>query len=682
MTHPSDPGDHPHPNLLERFMRNEVAAAERRRIVRHLIAGCSRCVAVTSRLWSLGDLPAAAGVPEAPELATADQPGGRRSLEPGALRQGSRGRDSHDSHDSGNAEEDQHDEHGDRDEHGERALAVVARLRSAVPAAAGSAAAHGDLFERLADVSRRIEEEREQAPRLAAALLADPPAAWAALPAPPESRHVTDCPGRRATPGSPGSPGSGTADVPGMQVDGSKQAGGGSGVRTAGSRPAFLTPAVCEVLLDRSREAGAGEPAVALQAADLALAIAERLDPEVCGATVARGLRVRAWAHVAQARRLGDDLDGAEWALAVAEALASGIGGRAGSAPAAVGAVSAGSPVSAGAGGAAGSPEGRAGVGTGALPLEPAEWAELLVFKAGLFADRGDLRGADRLLGRAAELFHAGADPQRAGRSLVQEGLIRAELGDRQRAVELLRAGVDLLDPVADTALVAANLHRLATLLRGIALEATATAAATAAAETATTAATGPGETAEKAGTSRAFAAPRSVRVPVAIAAHACGVEALQLAERARALYRELGDSAAEAYLWRLQGQIEVALGRFEDAEGTLLAATAALARQGLGREAALAQIELAQLLLEQGRTAEIHQLGLDFRPVKQARDKSWPLEAALLVFQVTAQDPVHLAYPGELSLLAELARFLAPRSTPVPPQPQGRRPHRLERVA
>ena len=45
MTHPSDPRDHPDPTLLERFMRNEVAAAERRWIVRHLIAGCSRCVA-------------------------------------------------------------------------------------------------------------------------------------------------------------------------------------------------------------------------------------------------------------------------------------------------------------------------------------------------------------------------------------------------------------------------------------------------------------------------------------------------------------------------------------------------------------------------------------------------------------------------------------------------------------
>jgi|GEM_PF-1516739 len=645
MTHPSDPRDHPDPTLLERFMRNEVAAAERRWIVRHLIAGCSRCVAVTSRLWSLGDPPAApatSAAPAAPAIdARADQPAGwRRLLQPGPPWPGRENRD------SGSAGE------GPHDERGEHAPATVARLRERIAGAtavAGSAAAYGDLFERLADVGRRIEEEREQAPRLAAELLADPPAARAALLARLDSR----------------------------QIDG----GGGPGARPAGSGPAFLTPAVCEVLLDRSREAGATEPAVALQAADLALAIAERLDPEACGATVARGLRVRAWAHIAQARRLGDDLDGAEWALAVAEALASGLGCRAGSAPAASSASSAGTAISDDAASAAGSPEGRAGAGTGALPLEPAEWAELLVFKAGLFADRGDLRGADRLLGRAAELFHAGADTQRAGRTLLQEGLIRAELGDRQRAAELLRAGVDLLDPAADPALVAANLYRLATLLRGIAMEATA--AATATADAAATAATETtSETAEKTGIPRGPEAPRTAPAPVAIAAHACGVEALQLVERARALYRELGDSAAEAHLWRLQGQIEVVLGRFEDAEGALRAATGALARHGLGREAALAQIELALVLLQQGRTAEIHRLGLDLRPVKHARDKSWPLEAALLVFQVTALDPAHLAHPSESKLLGELARFLATRSPRVPSQPHDRRPHRLERVA
>jgi tetratricopeptide (TPR) repeat protein len=547
MTHPSDPSKHPDPILLERFMRNEVEGAERRWIVRHLIAGCSRCVAVTSRLWSLGDpppaLPATAATPATPATPETPENGAPLALEPG------------------------------------RPPSAGASAAAAGPA--GAKEAYGDLFERLADVGRRIEAERARAPRLAAELLASPPQDRAGLLA----------------------------------------------------RPACLTPAVCGLLLDRSRDAAPGDPAAALRAADLAVAVAEELDPVACGATVARSLRVRAWAHLAQARRLGEDLDGAEWALAVAEALASGLGRRTGS-------------------GAARGPGSRAGNAHGAVPLEPAEWAELLVFKAGLFADRGDLQGADRLLARAAELFHAGAEPRRAGRTLVQEGLIRAELGDRERAAELLRAGVDLLDPAAEPALVAANLYRLATLLRGIAMEA---AAAT------------PGT---------------PTPAPAASTPSACGIEALQLVERARVLYRELGDSAAEAYLSRLQGQIEAALGKLEDAAATLQAATAALAEHGLGREAALAQIELALVLLRLGRAAEIHRLGLDLRPVKQARDKSWPWAAALLVFQVTAHEPAHLAHPGELELLGELARFLAPRPQHAPRQLHGRRHHRLERVA
>jgi tetratricopeptide (TPR) repeat protein len=47
--------EHPDPNLLERFMRGELQGQARRTIVRHLLTGCPRCVAVTRGLWSLGD---------------------------------------------------------------------------------------------------------------------------------------------------------------------------------------------------------------------------------------------------------------------------------------------------------------------------------------------------------------------------------------------------------------------------------------------------------------------------------------------------------------------------------------------------------------------------------------------------------------------------------------------------
>jgi hypothetical protein len=49
---------HPDPHLLDRFMRNAADGAERRRVVRHLLAGCARCAAVTRQLWDLGEPPA------------------------------------------------------------------------------------------------------------------------------------------------------------------------------------------------------------------------------------------------------------------------------------------------------------------------------------------------------------------------------------------------------------------------------------------------------------------------------------------------------------------------------------------------------------------------------------------------------------------------------------------------
>lgn len=48
--------DHPDPKLLERFMRGEASALERRTIVRHMLTGCLQCLEVTSPLWRFGEL--------------------------------------------------------------------------------------------------------------------------------------------------------------------------------------------------------------------------------------------------------------------------------------------------------------------------------------------------------------------------------------------------------------------------------------------------------------------------------------------------------------------------------------------------------------------------------------------------------------------------------------------------
>ena len=48
---------HPTEGELARFVRGALARGETRAVVRHLLAGCERCRAVTRRLWGLGDPP-------------------------------------------------------------------------------------------------------------------------------------------------------------------------------------------------------------------------------------------------------------------------------------------------------------------------------------------------------------------------------------------------------------------------------------------------------------------------------------------------------------------------------------------------------------------------------------------------------------------------------------------------
>jgi hypothetical protein len=75
---------HPKPELLLRFFRGEASLAERRAVVRHLLAGCSACAGLTGRLWALGGWPLEAV--EEPEAAPGRERRVRRS------RRGWRGR--------------------------------------------------------------------------------------------------------------------------------------------------------------------------------------------------------------------------------------------------------------------------------------------------------------------------------------------------------------------------------------------------------------------------------------------------------------------------------------------------------------------------------------------------------------------------------------------------------------
>jgi hypothetical protein len=49
--------EHPKPDALLRFLHGEAPRTERRTIVRHHLAGCRQCAAVTRPIWLFADLP-------------------------------------------------------------------------------------------------------------------------------------------------------------------------------------------------------------------------------------------------------------------------------------------------------------------------------------------------------------------------------------------------------------------------------------------------------------------------------------------------------------------------------------------------------------------------------------------------------------------------------------------------
>jgi tetratricopeptide (TPR) repeat protein len=165
----------------------------------------------------------------------------------------------------------------------------------------------------------------------------------------------------------------------------------------------FHSLAICELLIDESFDEGFQDPRRALQTAELAVAVADRLETEHYGISLVHDLRARAWAYLGNACRIRGDFAGAERALARAEALAD-----AGSA-------------------------------------DPLEEARILDLRASLLADQGFLEEASDLLDVVIEICDEIRDQHRKGRALLSKGLFQMDSGEPERAVDLITAGLSLI---------------------------------------------------------------------------------------------------------------------------------------------------------------------------------------------------------------------------------------------
>lgn len=183
--------------------------------------------------------------------------------------------------------------------------------------------------------------------------------------------------------------------------------------------PRFQTWSLSQLLLRRSREQYFQDASSGESLAQLALEVLEHLDASYYGLESIEDLRARAWAYVANSRRIKADLRGAEQAFALAfAALARGT-------------------------------------------RQPMERAILLDLRASLLRAQRHFGEALRLLRRAIVVFRQLGEQHRAGRSLVSMSTVHHEAGEPDKAIPILYQALELIDPTREPRLLLVSWHNL-----------------------------------------------------------------------------------------------------------------------------------------------------------------------------------------------------------------------------
>jgi tetratricopeptide (TPR) repeat protein len=171
----------------------------------------------------------------------------------------------------------------------------------------------------------------------------------------------------------------------------------------------FQSWALCDLLLEASREWGFQDPGRALDLAELGAAAAALLNPAVYGPTRVNDLAARAWSTLANAERIRSDFRAAEKGFAHAEQLLK--------------------------------------EGTG----DPLEKAWLLLLKASLRGNQGRFREASRLLDRVAHIADRNGDLPLLGKALLTKGFLASVDGRPEEAIDLLTQGLERVDVSSST---------------------------------------------------------------------------------------------------------------------------------------------------------------------------------------------------------------------------------------
>jgi len=174
----------------------------------------------------------------------------------------------------------------------------------------------------------------------------------------------------------------------------------------------FYTWALCELLLERSRTVAPADPTAALEAAELGLAIAERLNPAELPAAAIASAQARAWGHLGNAKRIFADYREAERCFLEAERKLA------------------------------------------ASWLDPLDEGQLLQFQASLDRDLGRFSAGVERLETALEIYRSVNEPHGQGRCWISLGILFYLLDERDTADDCLLRGASMVDSVRDPRLL------------------------------------------------------------------------------------------------------------------------------------------------------------------------------------------------------------------------------------
>lgn len=324
--------------------------------------------------------------------------------------------------------------------------------------------------------------------------------------------------------------------------------------RLAAEGPDHATWEVAERLLAECRDTWSGDPQGAEELAELALAVAGRVEATPA---LENDLAARAWSFIGNCRRVASDLRGADAAFSRArELLERGSG-------------------------------------------DPLERARLLDLEASLLRARRRFVESERNLEAAVHLYETIGDRRGVARALVKRAMVLSYDGRPGEAVREGRRALALLEPAEEP-----RLHMVTSF-------------------------------------------------NLAVCLHELGRydEVERLLDALRPRVEEHGERGDRLRLRWFEGLLARDTGDGRRAEEVLRRVRGAYADAGIGYNAALVSLDLAVLLTDQGRTAEVRDLAAEMLPIFESREVQREAMAAFMLFQQ--------AVAAE-TLTSELARKVA----------------------